>query len=72
MGLSTENISEVEVVVSGQSFQIEVAQVPFSEGFRLVCRLDDETLSVEDRGLSLESGVSTMKQLIERYMSNFS
>ena len=57
-----------EIEVAGESFIIEVAQVPFSEGVRLRCELDGSILSVEDQGLSLKSATELMKQKLEVYL----
>ena len=54
------------IEVAGQSYLVQIVEIPFREGVELVCEVNGEEVRVSDRGLGEHEAFRLLVEEIER------
>lgn len=61
---------EINLIVEGQSFVVEVLEIPFREGVELLTKVNGQEVRISDRQLGEEEALRLIEEEIKRLLTN--
>ena len=70
MGIEVRSKKTLELEIDGDTYEVEVLEIPFREGVELKCVVSGEEIRVSDRGLGDHEALRLLEVEVRRFLES--